>query len=98
MGPPVPVESNCSFQNSTTYTGHAYKQLTVDVNDYTACCELCLSDPDCVVAQMHHGTGLASVDLCRLLGTAEHSKSNMVSPPALEMACIPKRSRMVELV
>merc|ERR1712137_495795 len=91
--PPVPTRSNCTFENSTTYKDSAYRQVKVALNDYNACCDLCFADAACIVAQMHHGTGDANIDVCRLLGTAKRKNVNMVSPPALELACIPKRDR-----
>jgi len=90
--PPVPTESNCSFQNATTYEDDIYKTVNVPLNDYASCCELCHSDSNCAVAQMHHGPGTASYDWCQLMATADKPKANTVSPPSLELACIPNAS------
>jgi len=90
--PPTPTESNCTFQDLTTYQDPVYKQVSVGLYDYRACCELCHTDPECAVAQMHHGLKSATYDLCMLMASAMQPKENRVSPPALEMACLPSRS------
>jgi len=89
--PPVPTESNCTFQNSTTFKDDFYKRVNVPLNNYAACCELCVKDSKCVVAQMHHGPAHASHDYCSLMATAKKQTKNVVSPPNLELACTPKR-------
>lgn len=89
--PPLPVDSNCSFQNSTTYQDDVFKTTHVPLNDYVACCELCHADSRCAAAQMVHGSGTVSFDLCKLMATADAPVQNVVSPPSLELACIPKR-------
>jgi sialate O-acetylesterase len=92
--PPVPTVSNCTFQNSTTFKDDIYKKVDVPLNDYGACCELCHLDPKCMVAQMHHGPASATVDYCQLMATAEKPTQHVVTPPSLELACIPKERKL----
>jgi len=96
--PPVPTVANCSFQNSTLYKDEAYKSITVPLNDYAACCDACHEDVHCAVAQMDHGSGTMASTRCQLLRTALQPMAKRVSPPALKLACVPKRLSTLDSV
>jgi len=89
---PTPSGASCRFQNSTTYQDEPYSTVKVSLNDFQGCCELCLGDSSCVVAQMHHGPKDAQFTLCSLMATAAKPVEHVVSPPSLELACLPQQA------
>lgn len=93
---PSPGKAICQFQNSTTYQDEVYSTAKVPLNDFQACCELCTNDNKCAVAQMHHGHKHAQYTLCSLMATANDPVEHIVSPPSLELACLPQRARSID--